>query len=299
MTFMTLLQRIELERGKREPGEITELNLDNSKSVDIEGLTDEYSALEVLSMMNVGLQNLAGLPCLSSLKNLELSNNLISGGLDALLKCPNIEQLNLSSNKIESMDVLMPLAKLSELKSLDLGNCPVTATENYRKKAFAMIPSLKYLDGLDENNEEEVFGGDFLNGGLDEEADGVDEADEEDDEGSDEDDECDDEIGIEALQQSGELEDDEDDYAPGEDEEAELDDYDDVDDEDEEDVEEDNGANLSAANVSGPRRPGTKRRHEDTQDAKNGGNVEHCGTKHKHTEDPVETHTENGSTVDE
>nr|AAW25902.1 unknown [Schistosoma japonicum] len=110
-------------------------------------------------MMNVGLQNLAGLPCLSSLKNLELSNNLISGGLDALLKCPNIEQLNLSSNKIESMDVLMPLAKLSELKSLDLGNCPVTATENYRKKAFAMIPSLKYLDGLDENNEEEVFWG--------------------------------------------------------------------------------------------------------------------------------------------
>nr|Q86QS6.2 RecName: Full=Acidic leucine-rich nuclear phosphoprotein 32-related protein; AltName: Full=ANP32/acidic nuclear phosphoprotein-like protein [Schistosoma mansoni]AAO21365.2 leucine-rich protein [Schistosoma mansoni] len=275
---MTLLQRIELERGKREPGEITELNLDNSKSVDIEGLTDEYSSLEVLSMMNVGLQSLAGLPCLAGLKTLELSNNLISGGLDALLKCPNIEQLNLSSNKIESMDVLIPLAKLSELKSLDLGNCPVTSTENYRKKAFAMIPSLKYLDGLDENNEEEVFGNDFLNGGLDEEADGV---------------------GIEALQQSGELEDDEDDYAPGEDEEAELDDYDDVDDEDEDDVEEDNGANLSAANVSGPRRPGTKRRHEDIQDGKNGGNAEHCGTKHKHTEDHVETHVENGSTADD
>ncbi|CAH8621148.1 unnamed protein product [Schistosoma margrebowiei] len=299
MTYMTLLQRIELERGKREPGEITELNLDNSKSVDIEGLTDEYSSLEVLSMMNVGLQSLAGLPCLTSLKNLELSNNLISGGLDALLKCPNIEQLNLSSNKIESMDVLIPLAKLSELKSLDLGNCPVTATENYRKKAFAMIPSLKYLDGLDENNEEEVFGNDFMNGGLDEEADGVDEADEEDDEGSDEEDECDDEIGIEALQQSGELEDDEDDYAPGEDEEAELDDYDDVDDEDEDEVEEDNGANLSAANVSGPRRPGTKRRHDDIQDGKNGDNAEHCGTKHKHVEDRVETHVENGSTADD
>ncbi|XP_018653554.1 Acidic leucine-rich nuclear phosphoprotein 32-related protein (ANP32/acidic nuclear phosphoprotein-like protein) [Schistosoma mansoni] len=254
MTYMTLLQRIELERGKREPGEITELNLDNSKSVDIEGLTDEYSSLEVLSMMNVGLQSLAGLPCLAGLKTLELSNNLISGGLDALLKCPNIEQLNLSSNKIESMDVLIPLAKLSELKSLDLGNCPVTSTENYRKKAFAMIPSLKYLDGLDENNEEEVFGNDFLNGGLDEE---------------------------------------------GEDEEAELDDYDDVDDEDEDDVEEDNGANLSAANVSGPRRPGTKRRHEDIQDGKNGGNAEHCGTKHKHTEDHVETHVENGSTADD
>ncbi|CAH8624313.1 unnamed protein product [Heterobilharzia americana] len=210
MTYMTLVQRVELERGKREPGEITELNLDNSKSVDVEGLTDEYSSLEVLSMTNVGLQSLAGLPCLTSLKSLELSSNLISGGLDALLKCPNIEQLNLSSNKIESVEALLPLAKLSELRSLDLGNCPVTATDNYRKKTFAIIPSLKYLDGLDENNEEEVFGGEFLNGGL-EQGDGADEADVEDDEGSDEDEE----IGIEALQQSGELEDDEDDYAPG------------------------------------------------------------------------------------
>ncbi|CAH8624342.1 unnamed protein product [Heterobilharzia americana] len=178
MTYMTLVQRVELERGKREPGEITELNLDNSKSVDVEGLTDEYSSLEVLSMTNVGLQSLAGLPCLTSLKSvspsdftntalkLELSSNLISGGLDALLKCPNIEQLNLSSNKIESVEALLPLAKLSELRSLDLGNCPVTATDNYRKKTFAIIPSLKYLDGLDENNEEEVFGGEFLNGGL-------------------------------------------------------------------------------------------------------------------------------------
>ncbi|CAH8624357.1 unnamed protein product [Heterobilharzia americana] len=162
MTYMTLVQRVELERGKREPGEITELNLDNSKSVDVEGLTDEYSSLEVLSMTNVGLQSLAGLPCLTSLKSvspsdftntalkLELSSNLISGGLDALLKCPNIEQLNLSSNKIESVEALLPLAKLSELRSLDLGNCPVTATDNYRKKTFAIIPSLKYLDGLDE-----------------------------------------------------------------------------------------------------------------------------------------------------
>ncbi|CAH8553954.1 unnamed protein product [Schistosoma turkestanicum] len=257
MTYLTLLQRIELERGKREPGEITELNLDNSKSVDVEGLTDEYSSLEVLSMVNVGLQNLTGLPSLTSLKTLSCLN----------------------------------------LRVLDLGNCPVTSTENYRKKAFAMIPSLKYLDGLDENNEEEVFGSDFING--DEEADGVDEADEEDDEESEEDDECDDEIGIEALQQSGELEDDEDDYAPGEGEEAELDDYEDVDDEDEDEVEEDSGANLSAANVSGPRRPGTKRRHEDTQDAKNGDNGEHCGTKHKHTEDHVEAHVENGSTANE
>ncbi|CAH8624270.1 unnamed protein product [Heterobilharzia americana] len=293
MTYMTLVQRVELERGKREPGEITELNLDNSKSVDVEGLTDEYSSLEVLSMTNVGLQSLAGLPCLTSLKSLELSSNLISGGLDALLKCPNIEQLNLSSNKIESVEALLPLAKLSELRSLDLGNCPVTATDNYRKKTFAIIPSLKYLDGLDENNEEEVFGGEFLNGGLEQGADGADEADVEDDEGSDEDEE----IGIEALQQSGELEDDEDDYAPGEDE-AELDEYDDDDDDDEDEVE-DNGVNLSAANVSGPRRPGSKRRHEDDQDTENGSDGEHCGTKHKHTEDSVEAHVENGSTVDQ
>ncbi|TGZ60066.1 hypothetical protein CRM22_008763 [Opisthorchis felineus] len=158
MTFMTLPQRIELEQGKKTPSEIRELTLSHSKSTVIEGLSDEFTNLEVLNLVSVGLEDLSGLPKLPSLKILDLSNNAISGGLEALLNCPNLETLNLSANKVATIDALVPLAKLSCLSSIDLFNCEVTGLENYRKTVFAALPNLKYLDGLDENNEEEPTG---------------------------------------------------------------------------------------------------------------------------------------------
>lgn len=55
--------------------QITELNLDNCRSTNIVGLTDEYTALETLSLINVGLTSLKGFPKLPNLKKLELSDN--------------------------------------------------------------------------------------------------------------------------------------------------------------------------------------------------------------------------------
>ncbi|VDP95920.1 unnamed protein product [Echinostoma caproni] len=128
---------------------VTELHLDHAKATDIEGLTNDYSSLELLSLSTVGLEKLDGLPELPSLKMLDLSSNSLSGGLEGLLRCPNLEQLNLSANKLDSLDELTPLAKLSSLKKLDLFDCAVSSSENYRKKVFALIPNLVYLDGLD------------------------------------------------------------------------------------------------------------------------------------------------------
>jgi acidic leucine-rich nuclear phosphoprotein 32 family member A/C/D len=48
--------------------QIAELNLDNCRSTSIEGLTDEFSALEKLSLINVGLTSLKGFPKLAKLK---------------------------------------------------------------------------------------------------------------------------------------------------------------------------------------------------------------------------------------
>ncbi|OON13993.1 leucine Rich repeat-containing domain protein [Opisthorchis viverrini] len=213
MTFMTLPQRIELEQGKKAPSEIKELTLSHSKSTVIEGLSDEFTNLEVLNLVGVGLEDLSGLPKLPSLKILDLSNNAISGGLEALLNCPNLETLNLSANKVATIDTLLPLAKLSCLSSIDLFNCEVTGLENYRKTVFAALPNLKYLDGLDENNEEEPTGA-VPNGDV-EEANGEEKADDDEEKDSDDDEEEEEEYGIEALQRSGDLEDDDEDYAPG------------------------------------------------------------------------------------
>lgn len=184
-------KRIELELRGKTNSEVTELNLDNCRATQIEGLTDEFKSLETLSMINVGLTNLKGFPNLPNLKRLELSDNRLSGGFEQLAGCPSITHVNLSGNKIAHIGTLEPLKSLNKLKSLDLFNCEVTSLENYRDKVFELIPHLKYLDGFDkdENDCEEDS-----EDGLGDEDDDDEEVDhEEDDEAADEEDDDEDE----------------------------------------------------------------------------------------------------------
>jgi hypothetical protein len=48
--------------------QIIELNLDNCRSTSIVGLSDEFTNLESLSLINVGLTSLKGFPKLPNLK---------------------------------------------------------------------------------------------------------------------------------------------------------------------------------------------------------------------------------------
>lgn len=185
--------RIELERRGLNPEVVTELNLDNCRSLNIVGLTEDYKNLEVLSLINVGLTSLKGLPILPNLRKVELSDNRISSGLENLLRASKLTHLSLSGNKIKDFHSLMPLAKLDQLKSLDLFNCEVTTEKDYRARVFELIPQLKYLDGTDreekeleesedeeevEDEEDEIDDED----GLDEEVDDEDDSTEEDEE---------------------------------------------------------------------------------------------------------------------
>ncbi|MEQ2202147.1 Acidic leucine-rich nuclear phosphoprotein 32 member B, partial [Xenoophorus captivus] len=49
---------------------VAELVVDNCRSTDgeVEGLTDEYTELEILSMVNIGLSSLSKLPSLPKLR---------------------------------------------------------------------------------------------------------------------------------------------------------------------------------------------------------------------------------------
>ncbi|KAJ9598948.1 hypothetical protein L9F63_010542, partial [Diploptera punctata] len=134
---------------------VVELNLDNCRSTSIVGLTDEFINLETLSLINVGLTSLKGFPKLPNLRKLELSDNRISGGLNLLHASPKLTHLNLSGNKIKDLDTLEPLKEFKNLKNLDLFNNEATSMDNYREKVFNLIPSLKYLDGEDDLEEEE------------------------------------------------------------------------------------------------------------------------------------------------
>ncbi|XP_058458693.1 acidic leucine-rich nuclear phosphoprotein 32 family member A isoform X3 [Malaya genurostris] len=165
-------KRIALEKRGRPDEQITELILDNCRSTNIEGLTDSFKALEVLSLINVGLVSLKSFPKLPNLRKLELSDNRISNGLSNLTGSPKLTHLNLSGNRIKDFDELKPLKELENLEVLDLFNNEVTTTDDYRDKIFELIPSLKYLDGFDkEDTEAPSDEEDEVNGGLEEEED--------------------------------------------------------------------------------------------------------------------------------
>uniref|UniRef100_U5EZR7 Putative microtubule binding protein n=1 Tax=Corethrella appendiculata TaxID=1370023 RepID=U5EZR7_9DIPT len=184
-------KRIELEKRGRNNNEIKELILDNCRSTSIEGLTDEFTALETLSMINVGLKSLKNFPKLQNLKKLELSDNRVSNGLSTLIECPKLTHLNLSGNAIKDFDELKCLSKLENLEDLDLFNNEVTSTENYREELFKMLPKLKYLDGFDKKDREPEEGDEDdeerRNGEDDGEGEDEDGNDEEGEDGEDED----------------------------------------------------------------------------------------------------------------
>ena len=131
------------------------MNLDSCRALQIDGLNDQFTSLEVLSLINVGLTTLKGFPKLPALRKLELSDNRIHGGLDNLVSCSNLTHLNLSGNKIKDLDELAPLSNIANLRNLDLFNCEVTKLEMYRDKVFKLLPNLKFLDGFDQNEQED------------------------------------------------------------------------------------------------------------------------------------------------
>ncbi|XP_049424503.1 acidic leucine-rich nuclear phosphoprotein 32 family member D-like [Epinephelus fuscoguttatus] len=236
---MEMKKRVGLELRNRSPTEVQELVLDNCRSGEgkIEGITDEFSNLELLSLINVGLTSVADIPKLDKLKKLELSDNRISGGLEVLAeRLVNLTHLNLSGNKFKDISTLEPLKKLPQLKSLDLFNCEVTNLGDYRESIFKLLPQLTYLDGYDIDDCEASD--------SDGEGDGVDDEDEEGLEGESEDfeeEEEDDEEDVVA-------EDDDEDDDSGDDEDGEVNgDVDSEDDDEDEEDDEDDDEDSSPA----------------------------------------------------
>uniref|UniRef100_A0AAY5KUR6 Acidic leucine-rich nuclear phosphoprotein 32 family member n=1 Tax=Esox lucius TaxID=8010 RepID=A0AAY5KUR6_ESOLU len=111
---MDMKKRIHLELRNRTPSDVHELVLDNCRSNEgkMEGITEEFENLELLSLINVGLMSVSNIPKLPKLKKLELSDNRISGGLEVLAeRLVNLTHLNLSGNKFKDISTLEPLVE--------------------------------------------------------------------------------------------------------------------------------------------------------------------------------------------
>ncbi|XP_077652926.1 acidic leucine-rich nuclear phosphoprotein 32 family member E-like [Urocitellus parryii] len=106
-------------------------------------------------MANVELNSLAQLPSLNKLGKLELSDNIISGGLEVLAeKYPNLTYLNLRGNKIKDLRTVEVLQNFKNLKSLDLFNCEIPNLEDDREIIFELLQQITYLDGFDQEDNE-------------------------------------------------------------------------------------------------------------------------------------------------
>ncbi|XP_054619520.1 acidic leucine-rich nuclear phosphoprotein 32 family member E isoform X1 [Dunckerocampus dactyliophorus] len=154
---MDMKKRINQELRNRNPAEVAEMVVDSCQSVsgEVEGLTDKFTELEALSMVNVGLSSLAKMPLLPKLRKLELSDNNLSGSFETLSeKCPNLIYLNLSNNKIKELSNVEALQNLKSLQSLDLLNCEITSLDDYRDSVFELLPQITYLDGFDQDDNE-------------------------------------------------------------------------------------------------------------------------------------------------
>ncbi|KAF0873240.1 acidic leucine-rich nuclear phosphoprotein 32 family member E-like isoform X1 [Crocuta crocuta] len=154
---MEMKKRINLELRNRAPEGVTEFVLDNCLCVngEIEGLNDTFTKLEFLSVANVELSSLARRPSLTKLRELEISDNIISGGSEVLAeKCPNLTYLNLSGNKIKDLSTVEALQNLQNLKSLDLFNGEIANLEDYGESIFELLQQVTYLDRLDQEDNE-------------------------------------------------------------------------------------------------------------------------------------------------
>ncbi|XP_024842513.1 acidic leucine-rich nuclear phosphoprotein 32 family member E isoform X1 [Bos taurus] len=143
---MEMKKRINLELRDRAPEEVTELVLDNCLCVngEIEGLNDTFKKLEFLSMANVELSSLARLPSLNKLRKLELSDNIISGGLEVLAeKCPNLTYLNLSGNKIKDLSTVEALMEMKMMKRKKMKLVHLKDMRKRRKKKRRMRMKMK------------------------------------------------------------------------------------------------------------------------------------------------------------
>ena len=113
----------------------------------------KFTSVTSLSLNQTKLKSFSNLPDWKGIVRLEAAENQITGAeLSNLQKFSDtLVVLKLANNKIHSIDdnLVKTLSSFKSLKNLDLGENPITKTEGYREKIFALLPQLEVLDGHD------------------------------------------------------------------------------------------------------------------------------------------------------
>ena len=122
--------------------ELIYLKLNNSFIQSINDLGTNFLNLRILQINDCKLKDLSGIICFEHLEILEAKNNIISDLIE-LEMCTSIKKLDLENNLIENSENIYFLSSLDGLTYLNLLKNPIT---NYEQKLKELLPNLKELN---------------------------------------------------------------------------------------------------------------------------------------------------------
>lgn len=126
---------------------IRELDLRGNKIPSLENTSATRDAFDFIDFTDNDIRIFENFSCLYKLKYLAISNNLISKIDDETPpQLPNLFYLILSNNKIASLDSIISISKLRNLRHLVLIDNPITKVPNYRLLIIKNFPLLQTLD---------------------------------------------------------------------------------------------------------------------------------------------------------
>ncbi|XDV18627.1 hypothetical protein PO909_024279 [Leuciscus waleckii] len=124
-----------------------ELDLRGYKIPVLENLGATLDQFDTVDLSDNEIRKLDGFPLLKRLKTLLMNNNRICRiGENMEQALPNLKELILTSNNIQELGDLDPLATVKSLTLLSLLRNPVTNKKHYRLYVINKIPQIRVLD---------------------------------------------------------------------------------------------------------------------------------------------------------
>uniref|UniRef100_A0A673NPA3 U2 small nuclear ribonucleoprotein A'-like n=1 Tax=Sinocyclocheilus rhinocerous TaxID=307959 RepID=A0A673NPA3_9TELE len=124
-----------------------ELDLRGYKIPVLENLGATLDQFDTIDLSDNEIRKLDGFPLLKRLKTLLMNNNRICRiGENLEQSLPDLKELILTSNNIQELGDLDPLASVKSLSLLSLLRNPVTNKKHYRLYVINKIPQIRVLD---------------------------------------------------------------------------------------------------------------------------------------------------------
>ncbi|KAK1798541.1 hypothetical protein P4O66_006839 [Electrophorus voltai] len=138
---------IELAAQYTNPVRDRELDLRGYKIPVLENLGATLDQFDTIDFSDNEIRKLDGFPLLRRLKTLLMNNNRICRiGENLEQSLPNLKELILTSNNIQELGDLDPLASVKTLSLLSLLRNPVTNKKHYRLYVINKLPQIRVLD---------------------------------------------------------------------------------------------------------------------------------------------------------